>query len=129
MNAKMIRCALAALMVLGAPALATLYEWTGAGANDEWDNYQNWDCGAACDPTSYPSTTNDDAIVDTTDTINLTDETIDDLSIDNPGSNDGPTFDGQDSELSLTCDTITISGGGSYYTEVTLTGEGIISTN
>jgi len=127
MNAKMIRCALAALMLLGAPAMATVYTWTGG--NGDWDDYTKWSCAPSCDPTSYPSTTDDDVVINSAVTIVLTTETIDDLSIGNPGSNGGPTFTGDGSVATLTCDTVSISGGASHYTLVTLQGKGVIETN
>lgn len=127
MNPRILTGALAVLLMTSGAAFGTVYTWTGG--NGTWDDYSKWTCSPSCDPTSYPMTTMDDAVIASIVTITLTTETIDDLLIGNPGSNGGPTFTGGGSVVTLTCDSVSISGGTSHYTDVTLTGKGVIETS
>lgn len=54
------------------------YTWNGGGADDDWDNADNWSC-IAC--TGYPDGTDDDAVIDGTYDVDLVDECIDDLTV------------------------------------------------
>jgi len=130
MKTKTLKKSVLSLLAGGGAAMGTTYEWTGGGGQGHynWDNYQNWDCGALCDPTSYPSTTNDDAIIEWNSMIDeseihvLTNETIDDLTIANGGSEGGPIFKGDgESTTTITCDTVTIGGANSARTIVKAT--------
>ncbi len=58
--------------------LGATYTWTGGGANDDWNNGENWDCTVCV---GYPDDTGDDANADGTYNIDLVDETIDDLTL------------------------------------------------
>ena len=95
----------ARILILGCAALFVLgatFTWTGGGANDDWDNGDNWDC-TAC--SGYPDGTDDDASADGIYTIDLIDETIDDLTL--SGTITFGDANGDDPVLCL--DTLTIN--------------------
>ena len=73
-SARILTLGCAGLFCLGAS-----YTWTGNGADDDWDNGDNWSCIGACG--SYPDTASDDATVNGTHDVDLIDECIDDLTI------------------------------------------------
>jgi len=108
MNAKMIRCAMVALMLMSGSAMATVYTWTG-GSGD-WHDNTKWTCSPSCAPTSYPSTTDDDAIFTSDLNVEVTleaDFEIDDLSL--SGGLDSEfdlRFTTDNQQRTVTCDTI-----------------------
>ncbi len=92
------------------PKLRASWTWTGNGADDEWSTVQNWSgAGGAC---PYPCSTADDVSVSLC-AFNIEPEsnrTIDDLSISVNQGGCGGTFDGLGGEVTVTCDTVTITG-------------------
>ncbi len=89
-----------------APMMRLSYSWTGSGATDDWNLTTNW----ASAGIGYPSSSADDA------TFNIgagpyldASRTIDDLSLNNADV----LFDAFENDRTLTCDTVTISGGAS----------------
>ncbi|RJP41439.1 MAG: hypothetical protein C4547_01680 [Phycisphaerales bacterium] len=131
MKRKTLKKTVMSLLAGGGAAAGATYDWTGGGANNRWDNHENWDCGAFCDPTSYPSTTDDDAIIEWNDTIDVPgDETVDSISIANDGSEGGPTFQGVgETTTTITGSSVIISGANSERTIVTATAAARIKTN
>ncbi len=91
-----------------APALAA-FTWSGAGADDDWDNCENW--VPDNDPCStYPDDTGDDAVIPEAGspwTVNLVTESIGALTI-----NGDTDFTGDD----LTTTSVTFSAGDSGLT-------------
>ena len=112
---KMIAYTLAVIALAGVtPGMAANYTWTGNAA-DDWDNGYNWSSMSCSGGGCYPQTTDHDAQISDGGDINLVTEEIDDLEIqgdvDFAGSSD-----------TLTVDSITIVGGASADTVVTITG-------
>lgn len=90
-----------------APMMRTSYTWTGNGSSDDWNVTANW---ATSGGFGYPSSSADDATFTSSAGPDLeASHTIDDLSV----SNAGVTFDAFENDRTLTCDTVTISGGAS----------------
>ncbi len=140
MRRKTIKKCATSLLVGGGAAMGATYDWTGGGTTDGWDIYQNWDCGAFCDPTSYPSTTDDDVIIEwnsdpgppLADLIDIpANETIDSISIANGGSQGGPIFRGVGgtTTTTITGSSVIISGANSARTRVTVMDLARIKTN
>lgn len=92
------------------PRLRASWTWTGGGADDEWSTVQNWSgAGGAC---PFPCSTADDVSVSLC-AFNIEPEsnrTIDDLSLSVNQGGCGGTFDGLGNEVTVTCDTVTITG-------------------
>jgi len=71
-------------MACTATCLGATFTWDGGGADEDWDTCDNWSgIGLTC---CYPCSTSDSAIIpydaqQVPWTIELTDETIDDLSV------------------------------------------------
>jgi hypothetical protein len=101
------KSSVARILMLGCAGVFCLgasYTWTGGGANDDWDNGDNWSCTGLCG--SYP-VNGDDAAADGTFTIDLIDQAIDDLTL--SGTITFGDAGGDDPVLCL--DTLTITAG------------------
>lgn len=93
----------ARILILGCAGLLCLgasFTWSGNGADDDWDTCGNWD---ACSQFfQYPGT-GDDATIDGTYTVDLIDQTIDDLTLSGT-----VTFGAAETDPVLTVNTLTI---------------------
>lgn len=71
------------ILAIAGMALATAYLWDGSGANALFSNQDNWavSSGFCQPPNCWPNTTNDDAVIDIEDTVQLVNEEIDDLTV------------------------------------------------
>ncbi len=111
-TAKWLRVAAGALVGGGSLAMATLYTW-GGDPSGNWSDQKKWN-DLGCTPPCYPSTTDDDAVIDTANvTITLTENVgIDDLYISEREYAEQTVFTIDDPDKggwTVTCDTITIS--------------------
>ncbi len=112
------------LVLIPVVALAIDFDWTAQKPGD-FDDENNWTpdspfCGSlGC----YPHTCNDDATIEGPATVYMSTETIDDLTL-APTPYFFVTFDGEGSEETLTCDSLTITGEGTVF----LTNKAIIKT-
>ncbi|MFH1746517.1 MAG: hypothetical protein ABIG44_05665 [Planctomycetota bacterium] len=110
-------------LVAVTPGMADIFIWTDGDFYDhEWDDVDNWASMTCFGPSCWPHTTNDDAVIDGTWTVDLVDEEIDSLSV--VGT---VTFGGDDTPT-LTVNSIIIAGGTSADTEVTIS-DATIETN
>lgn len=111
MNRKIAIFKAGVAYLLGATVcLAGTFSWTGAGSDDDWDTIPNWSgLGGSL---GYPDDYADDAIIEgpgaspATTTVNLVDETIDDLTVTGRVSFEDPA----NADPQLHVDTFTITG-------------------
>jgi hypothetical protein len=107
MQGRTLLALVLAFAVASVVALGASFTWTGNGGDDDWDTCGNWD--ACTQMPTYPSDCNSDATIDGTYTVDLVEESIDDLTV--CGT---VTFgDANDDDPTLFVDSLTIEGGGS----------------
>ena len=97
----------ARIAILGCAGLFCLganWTWDGGGSDNKWSTCGNWQSSACSQTPGYPSTSNDDVAFSDDDTVELINESIDDLLIEWE-----ITFDGA-SGATLTVDSLLIKG-------------------